>query len=208
MLLCGPISQEFYEDTFNDYFEFGQQKSKAQRQILVDRFGLQATRCQVEALMDDVLQRDEYIEILLNEYQNLKLLYDVTLANNNGSSKTLLMTETINEEEVAFLRQEIVLKDDKIEMLEYELEKYAAEKKLELNQFIKSKVPFSRLALYDKVTSIARGFLARRRVKHIRQLKLADQTGILVAMNPTKQGNYTAHFMSYALLRMRDLLTD
>ncbi len=41
---------------------------------------------------------------------------------------------------------------------------------------------------FVNLTSVARGFLGRRRVNRLKLFKLADETGVLVAMSNTVQG--------------------
>jgi hypothetical protein len=41
---------------------------------------------------------------------------------------------------------------------------------------------------FVKLTSAARGYLGRQRVKRIQNFKKADETGVLVALKNTKQG--------------------
>lgn len=51
----------------------------------------------------------------------------------------------------------------------------------------------------NKITSVARGFLARQRVQQLKLYRLAEETGVLVAMGNTVQGNVPGNKFYFSL---------
>ncbi len=163
---------------------------KFPKSINIDQLGLQATRIQIETLLHDISLRDHYI----NEYEN-----------------QLQQCQTTIQQ----LQDELLLKQYETEKLHLQyqdsekhvktLEKHVSFLTEQFNEKMKSSIDgvqqkmsdlLQQTDVYEKVykkrfillSSIIRGFLSRQRVKRIRQYRQAEETGVLLAMKNTIQG--------------------
>ncbi len=176
VLMCGPITRDLYEAAKQEvaalpkYGTLMQTPSAALPQrIVLDRVGLQAMRIQVDTLLNDLAERDEFIaiaelkiqdQIKANKAQGLQLEeYAQALQQFNAAQSELQLLKAKHADSVAqvFATRLLMLT--------------AAHKK----------------ALV-RITALVRGFIARKKVRRLKLSRLADDTGVLVAMENTKQG--------------------
>jgi hypothetical protein len=190
LLLCGPISQDMYNlavqevqlmskpsnstsssnaSTANSITSGTNSSSNSMKHLLLlDRLGVQATRIQIDTLMEDIHARDDYIggvEDKLRELQSLACQ---------------------QQQQLEDCREALAgLEEENGALLLYK-ERYLASRGA-----VNSSASFTALEQqkFVKLTSLARGYIARRRVKKLKMAKLADSTGVLVALENTKQGS-------------------
>jgi uncharacterized protein YoxC len=162
---------------------------KFPKNITIDHLGLQATRIQIETLLHDISLRDHYIneyELQLNDLNNF---INSLQEENNFKNYELNKLFIINKEQ----SESLSLLNHNYSNLLAKMKNYS-EKNLETMkssiQSLSSSPEYETKlkTAFLKLTCIIRGFLGRQRVKRIKQMRLADQTGILVAMKDTHQG--------------------
>jgi uncharacterized protein YoxC len=216
LLMCGPITQDIYElaledlvasmtptimtpveqlpDNSNEESNMNPMDSMVERykkrppkfpkNITIDHLGLQATRIQIETLLHDISLRDHYIneyEIQLNDLNNF---INSLQEENNFKNYELNKLFIINKEQ----SESLSLLNHNYSNLLAKMKNYS-EKNLEtMKTTIQSLGETKLKTAFLKLTCVIRGFLGRQRVKRIKQMRLADQTGILVAMKDTNQG--------------------
>ena len=184
--MCGPISKDMYdlareELNASPRFSLTMNREKLPTNLVVDRHGLHATRIQIETLLDDLKTRDALIDQL---YGDIAYLQEV--ANNAQNSK---MT---HQHEATLLRRQVMECQGMVEMLTKEKYKLANKDKLDtfqqtLNNLIENASRLN-MSAYIKLSSVVRGFNSRNRVKKMKLFRLAHETGVLVAMKNTVQG--------------------
>jgi hypothetical protein len=201
VLLCGPISKDLYDlavDEINQMIskatigleegstESGSKASlvslkfphlKLPKNIAIDRLGLQATRIQLETLLDDLRVRDEYIAKMEDDLSTLRRTVQTTqteaiLKLNKQVEEYMSITAALKKEKEVLLYKTQFVKEDLLAQLHDKIETIDVKANKE----------------FVKLTSAARGFLSRRRVNRLKLFKLADETGVLVAMSNTVQG--------------------
>lgn len=164
ILLCGPLSQAMYNLAMEEIrmqMELDERNTSikiisagndeiqgvaSERSIVnIDRLALHATRMQMETFLQDIQERENYIQALQNQLE--------MMIKQQARSNLLL--------------------EEQQKMIDMKL----------------ANVPPDQLELAMKrMTSAARGYLARSRVKKLKLFRTADETGVLVAIGNTQQG--------------------
>ena len=203
VLLCGPISRDMYDIAVEEINQIisrtasipmveegstdsGSKSSlialrfphlKLPKNIGIDRLGLQATRIQIETLLDDLRTRDEYITRVEEDLSVMKKTVYISQA-----EAILKLNKQVEEYACAIA----ALKKEKEELMFKT--RFVKEDLLAQLQTKIGSIDQSLSKRFVNLTAAARGFLGRRRVNRLKLFKLADETGVLVAMSNTVQG--------------------
>lgn len=183
ILLCGPIKKELYqlaldEISLSPRFRF---TKSFPLDLKIDRLGVHATRIQIETLLDDIQNRDQLLEQLYDEFLRFRSFSDAE------KNKTIKKYQS----ELDRLHAQILEYQESIQQLEAEISSLNHKLKLpSIEQKLSDMVLDSKLTrAFVKLTSIARGYLGRIRFNRIKSVKLAEETGVLIALKNTIQGD-------------------
>lgn len=163
------------------------------RKLKIDRLGIHATRVQIENLMDDVRELESQLEAsnsALNAYRlrvqtdfdELRMKFEAELNGHLNSQSEL------HEQKLKSLRENLFESSAEITRLNEKLNHRAVVQwspRLLIEKGSQASTQ-SRIVL---VQSIVRGFLARTRVRRALTYIAAKQSGVLIALKKTKQGN-------------------
>eukprot|EP00981_Chlorochromonas_danica_P010651 scaffold3296_cov159-Ochromonas_danica.AAC.18 len=169
LLLCGPLSTLMHDQACANYRTAMGAEADKKRPVVIDRLAIQATRLQIDTLLSDLVERDAYISTLEAKVNDLQTQLSSQRLAVEEYSQALLGLDAIRNE-LALYKEKY--KGDALHGF------------LEKAQLVKE----SHRGGLIRLTSIIRGFLARKRVKRLKLTRLADDTGVLVAMENTLQG--------------------
>ena len=188
VMLCGPVSKELYAVAVEEIDQIIARSAliedstgkgslaklkfphlKLSKNISIDRLGLHTTRVQIETLLDDLRVRDEYITKVEDELNALKTTHTEVVDKLNKQLEEYSTTTSLLQKENEGLQYKTRFIKDELQ------DKLQLAAKLDDKMFV-------------KLTSLARGYLGRKKVDRLKLFKIADETGILVAMSNTVQG--------------------
>ena len=196
-LICGPISKDMFNLALSElkmllgqYYPANQKFPKTG---LVDRLCIHATRIQIETLMDEIKDKDLHINELYGIISQLKINIGVGIGDIHAKHR---------EEVRAFVE---VIKGHvaTIQKLEYDKMKLNSELDLAETKIAQTRAksgPLERVALLIrklskfelvqivKFQAAIRGYICRARVLRTRNVLSAKQSGVLIAMKHTIQG--------------------
>lgn len=143
--------------------------------IIIDRLGVRATRLQAEFLREEVLNLEQKHSQAINELEQARALTEAELYDCQATVQTL-------NEEIAQCKDII-----------HHLESHRRRSQLSYAATEQIKAKIAKLTIEQgvaliKLTSMARGFIGRARVKRIHTSMQAQEAGLLYAMANTKQG--------------------
>lgn len=158
--------------------QFKNAKKKFPLDVLIDRLGIHASRLQIETLLDDIRERDVQLKEIHTNFER----YQTKLEKDIGVREKQIQNELMKydkenvelKELLAKLRKE---KEDSINKKWKEI----IEEKIQASNDKDGKK-------YTKLSAIVRGFISRKKLKRDNLFKIAQETGVLVAMRNTRQG--------------------
>lgn len=191
MLLCGPLDEEIYQAATKSSTE-GKDQNKNSGVLQVDRAGIRATRLQIDTLTAQIEALDARHSELLQELEDQTFTSDLALEEANA--------------EVQKLTAEMENCRSIVRTLEADRRRSLLNR--QANEAVRTKMAnlsIENVVALVRLTSLARGFLGRARVKRIKATQLAQDVGILSAMANTVQGKLAScdsHFACSALLML------
>jgi hypothetical protein len=172
------------------YFPANQKFPKT---ALIDRLSIHATRIQIETLMDEIKEKDLHINELYGVINQLKVNVNLGIGDIHAKHR----------QEINALHEEIQGHLNTIQKLEYDKMKLNSDLELadtkiaqtraksgpleRVSQLMKKLTKFQLIKIV-KFQAAIRGYIGRARVTRTRNVMSAKQSGVLIAMKHTVQG--------------------
>lgn len=195
-MLCGPLTQDMHAIAVEELAIAHSKRMVNQRQlrknVSIDRLAIQATRIQVEMLLEDVKDRDVQLELVRNAFENYRSKVQDDFQN---------LQQRFDEEIHLHLTSQATLFDAKYKAAQEALATAELEASSLRNQIhrntpvlwspravLRKGSDEENLQRIIKLQATARGFVARAKVERTKLYHSAIESGVLVALKGTSQG--------------------